>query len=291
MSYIFDSIKAACLLEAAARKAGNVHPQRSFDNLDYEDFARAAPIVAEILSASETTALGQRILKTVEETHRVCRSNVNLGIVMLLAPLTAVDPSRKIENGVLDVLQELTIEDAEFVYRAIDIAKPGGMGRTDDQEIGTKPTKTLRETMALSQDRDSIAGEYVTGFEITLNYSLPFLRCVEHFEESWETAIVGLHLNLIAKYSDTLIARKCGVEISAAAKRKAQTVLDSGWPDTEKGRTLFKEFDRWLREDGHRRNPGTTADLVAAGLFVAFRERIFPIPTGLVSRGDFKTVQ
>ena len=33
------------------------------------------------------------------------------------------------------------------------------------------------------------------------------------------------------------------------------------------------ELDYWLRSDGHRRNPGTTADLVAAGLFVLLRDQ------------------
>jgi triphosphoribosyl-dephospho-CoA synthase len=32
------------------------------------------------------------------------------------------------------------------------------------------------------------------------------------------------------------------------------------------------DFDDWLREGGHGRNPGTTADLVTAGLFVGLRE-------------------
>ena len=36
--------------------------------------------------------------------------------------------------------------------------------------------------------------------------------------------------------------------------------------------TLQPAFDRWLRADGHRRNPGTTADLVAATLFAAQRD-------------------
>jgi len=284
MPHIFDSIEVACLLEATARKAGNVHPERSFDNLDFEDFVRAAPITASNFSDTEPATIGRRILKTVEDTNRVCRSNVNLGIAMLVAPLAAVDSNRSLENGIQHVLENLTIEDAEFVYRAIAIAKPGGMGQADNQDYRTEPTKTLREVMALSQNRDSIAREYANGFEITLNYSLPYFRRVEHFEECCEIAIVGLHLNLIAKYSDTLITRKCGVETSHRAQQKAQAVLESGWPHSEKSKVLFEEFDCWLREDGHRRNPGTTADLVAAGLFAAFRERTFPIPTKRLSR-------
>ena len=41
----------------------------------------------------------------------------------------------------------------------------------------------------------------------------------------------------------------------------------------------FREFDAWLRADGHRRNPGTTADLIAASLFAAFRDGILPMPS------------
>jgi len=35
----------------------------------------------------------------------------------------------------------------------------------------------------------------------------------------------------------------------------------------------------WLRADGNRRNPGTSADLVAATLFVALREELIPLPS------------
>ena len=38
------------------------------------------------------------------------------------------------------------------------------------------------------------------------------------------------------------------------------------------------DLDFWLRSDGHRRNPGTTADLIAAGLFAALREHQIALP-------------
>ena len=41
-------------------------------------------------------------------------------------------------------------------------------------------------------------------------------------------------------------------------------------------RDVLEKFDDWLREEGHTRNPGTTADLVAACLWVALHERIVP---------------
>ncbi|MFC1759755.1 triphosphoribosyl-dephospho-CoA synthase [Planctomycetota bacterium] len=40
------------------------------------------------------------------------------------------------------------------------------------------------------------------------------------------------------------------------------------------------DLDFWLRSDGNRRNPGTTADLIAAGLFVALLEELITPPFG-----------
>ena len=40
---------------------------------------------------------------------------------------------------------------------------------------------------------------------------------------------------------------------------------------------MFRELDSWLRSDGNRRNPGTTADLVAATLFAGLRGGKLPL--------------
>jgi triphosphoribosyl-dephospho-CoA synthase len=37
---------------------------------------------------------------------------------------------------------------------------------------------------------------------------------------------------------------------------------------TDRFEKNWQALDKWMREEGHRRNPGTTADLIAAGLFV-----------------------
>jgi triphosphoribosyl-dephospho-CoA synthase len=41
---------------------------------------------------------------------------------------------------------------------------------------------------------------------------------------------------------------------------------------------VLADFDFWLRSDGHRRNPGTTADLITAGLFVTLWEGTLRLP-------------
>jgi triphosphoribosyl-dephospho-CoA synthase len=57
--------------------------------------------------------------------------------------------------------------------------------------------------------------------------------------------------------------------LAKEVKQRAGHVLarkKTGDPDWNQS---WIDFDRWLRADGHRRNPGTTADLIAAALMVA----------------------
>ena len=49
-------------------------------------------------------------------------------------------------------------------------------------------------------------------------------------------------------------------------------VQSLGGIGTADGRRAGVELDAYLRSDGNKLNPGTTADLVAACLFVALRE-------------------
>jgi len=51
-------------------------------------------------------------------------------------------------------------------------------------------------------------------------------------------------------------------------------VLAAGGVRTAAGRTALAAFDASLRQVGHSLNPGTTADLVTAVLFVALLEGV-----------------
>jgi triphosphoribosyl-dephospho-CoA synthase len=179
----------ACLLEASAPKPGNVSPGRHFDDLRYEDFLASAAAIGAPLAGAGTRPVGATIHLAVEATARWTRSNSNLGIVLLLAPLakaalestdastvrlkadTTPSPvvsgfSRTLREAVDRVLAETTIDDAREVYAAIRRAAPGGLGRVDDQDVADEPTQALVDVMRLAADRDGIAREYATGFEM-----------------------------------------------------------------------------------------------------------------------------
>jgi triphosphoribosyl-dephospho-CoA synthase len=297
-------IRLACLLEATARKPGNVHPQASFENLCYDDFVNSAHVVAPILSRAKSGQIGQTILEAVQVTTEAVGTNTNLGIVLLLAPLVAtaheirnLRQSANLLNAVEissiwkpilgEILSGLTQEDATAVYRAIRAAQPGGMGQVEQGDLEDEPTETLLELMTSAKDRDLIAAEYADRFPVVLLDAVPFLTEFWPVDSSdWESAIIHLQLHLMSKYPDTLIARKCGREVAEQSARHAKEVLLAGGSHSKMGRNKLQEMDNWLREDGHRRNPGTTADIITATLFVAFESGLIEHPPFRVGGDD-----
>lgn len=273
-----ELIRIACILEARARKPGNVHPGAAFADLAYDDFVLSAQALSETLSAALQMGVGSTILAAVRRTQELVQrpTNPNLGIILLLTPLVAVPPGTSLQDGIQGILEGLTVEDARQVYAAIALANPGGMGTVDEADIAEAPTISLREAMRLAADRDSVASEYVTGFQIVLETGVPFLAAWPDFGADWEAAIIHLQLTLMSRFPDTLIARKCGVALAEESGVRAQRVLDAGGLQTEPGRQQLSQLDTWLRADGHRRNPGTTADLIAASLFAAARDDMIP---------------
>lgn len=267
-----DWIRTACRLEVLAPKPGNVSPGAEFDDLTVDDFLRSADLIAPILAESRTRGVGAAILDAVECTQCALGRNTNLGIILLIAPLAAVPLDRSLTNGIADVLSRTDVEDARLVYRAIRCAQPGGMGRAAEQDLTDAPTLPLVDIMQLAEHRDRIASQYANGFRDVLGFAVPELLAWTGHCETASESVVGLHLSLMARLSDTLIARKCGTEVAQESAKRASAVLDAGWPGTQAGRAACEELDRWLRGDGHRRNPGTTADLVAATLFAAQRD-------------------
>ncbi|MDA0808071.1 MAG: triphosphoribosyl-dephospho-CoA synthase [Planctomycetota bacterium] len=275
-----ECVHRACLLEATSRKPGNVHPGESFEHLAYEDFVASAEAIAPVLARAAEVGVGRSVLEAVKATRAVCEYNTNLGIILLLAPLAAVPVDTPLPEGIAGVLSELTQEDAGYVFEAIRLAQPRGLGNADTEDVATSaPTGTLTEVMTLASDRDSVARQYASDFETVLKFGVSSLMASGRFNEDWEQAIVHLHLSLLARDGDTDIARKCNSIDAREVVRRATSVLRAGWPMAMEGRMRIREFDRWLRAKGSLRNPGTTADLVTAGVFAVLRDQRALMPS------------
>jgi triphosphoribosyl-dephospho-CoA synthase len=271
-------VQLACVWEATARKPGNVHRFQDFEDVTYLDFVLSAAAIAPVLAAAPGRRLGETVRKAVRATRRVVGTNTNLGIILLLAPLACVPLGEELRPGVERVLRELDVADARAVYEAIRLAAPGGLGRAPEQDVAAEPTLPLRAVMALAAGRDLVARQYADGFRAVFDEGVPALRRGLEQAQALEPAIIACHLHLLATFPDSLIARKRGRAEAEEVVARARRIRDAGGPHTAAGRKALAELDAWLRAEGHARNPGTTADLVTASLFVALRAGVIPLP-------------
>ncbi len=126
--------------------------------------------------------------------------------------------------------------------------------------------------MALARDRDAIAREYATDFETTFETGAPGLRRALSDGLAWREAVVEVYLTLLAASPDTHIVRKLGTDAGVTVQRRARAVLDAGGVRTRAGRDATAALDRELRDEANTLNPGTTADLTGASIYVVLLE-------------------
>ena len=284
-----DAVRWACILEATAPKAGNVYPGRDFGDLTYIDFVTAAEITASCFDQS-VASFSESVLRATERIARTVGTNVNLGILLLLGPIVESDPwgdaslpgstltvgrgdrSEHWKSRVITTLESLTKGDSIRLYGAINTASPGGMGQADDMDLAGPPPDDFVAAMQAAKSWDRIARNYADGFSDLFDTVVPMLAsCIEH-EADLLAGIAIAHLRLLAAEPDTLIARKFGQEVALQVQRRAN--FD---PSIEENRESFDRFLRTGVSDGQgkftRINPGTTADLIAAGLYILLRQR------------------
>ena len=266
----------AGILEATAAKPGNVHPAASFADLTHADLVAAAVAIAPVLERATTAPLGRTILEAVSTARSAADTNASLGIILLTAPLAAVPDGEPLSAAAVDqVLARLDAGDAADVYRAIALARPGGMGRVDRDDVAGPPPTDLRAAMRAAADRDQIARLWAEGFGPLFAGAVADLSTTVDAGMPLLDAIVECHLRQLAREPDSLIARKHGA--AAAAKVSAAAAAILRLSATERP-AATAAFDASLRSP-LRLNPGTTADIVAAALYILLRTgRIAPSP-------------
>jgi triphosphoribosyl-dephospho-CoA synthase len=260
-------VQLACLLEVSAAKPGNVTPSYDFWDTTYADMVGSGLALGSAFTSrrARRRGVGELIADGVHATAEVTDANTNLGIVLLFAPLVRAAATRTgdetLRAATDRVLVQLDLDDAAAAFAAIVRARPGGLGDAPDHDVRAPARVSLREAMAAAAHRDSIASEYATGYAIVFDEGLPLLAEALGERTSTLDAIVSLHIALLATRPDSLIARKAGQAAADAVSAAAREVRD--------GTLSPSDFDASLRGDGHRLNPGTTADLVAATLLAA----------------------
>ncbi|HMP78399.1 MAG TPA: triphosphoribosyl-dephospho-CoA synthase [Pirellulaceae bacterium] len=267
-------VAMACQLEAAIPKAGNVHRGADFSDMSMYDLILSGQILGSVIDAYRGARVGATIRTAAQQTRLMIGKNSNLGLILLLVPLAKVwQVHRSITHAALSrLLDELTHDDSREIYDAIRLASPGGLGRSGEWDVADEPPGQILEAMRYAADRDAVARQWANGFEEVFEWFVPRLIALRAEWEQLDRAVAAAHVEWIASHGDSLICRKCGPETNEQARRLAAQALEQlprGWDAFE---SAVGELDFWMRADGHRRNPGTTADLMAAALFVGLAD-------------------
>ncbi len=295
---------AMCLEVSASPKPGNIDRHDDYEDTRYEHFlASAVSIYPTIEEASKSTSgVGGYIKSAVGESVKWQKGgNTHFGAIILLVPLAMAAGRILAEKGTFtipelaecahDIVKDTSTVDAVEFYSCFDAAgvRVNPVEEFDlqnDNAIADLREKdiSLYDLMEIAHGYDMIANEWTTGFT----------RCTECAETiikgmkgrlhpgpgtDINDVVVYTFLNLLSRSEDTFIATKFDIETARYVSGLAGSIMQkmedihgthkiyNNEREFNIIRPLIMEMDRELLQ--RKINPGSTADIVIAGLFIA----------------------
>jgi triphosphoribosyl-dephospho-CoA synthase len=269
----------ACRLDVEVRKPGNVSAVSPGHGMNAGLFIASAQAAAGPLFAAGTR-VGERIERAVAASWAAAGCNTNLGIVLLCAPIAAalerpgaLASAAALRGAITEVLTELDLADAHCAFRAIVRANPGGLGSAPEQDVRQLPSEDLRSAMARSAGRDTIALQYANGFAELFEVGLPELAAgwspmdgaqSDSVDAATVDQVQRVFLGFVAHRADSHIVRKHGDAVAHIVMSAAQGWRSLAHPGAD---PAWADWDESLKAGAI--NPGTSADLTVATLFMA----------------------
>ncbi|SMG65447.1 triphosphoribosyl-dephospho-CoA protein [methanotrophic bacterial endosymbiont of Bathymodiolus sp.] len=272
-----EAYKYACEIELRAFKPGNVSIYADGHDMTVEDFRISAQQSAEPITRA-ANGLGERIYYAVKATREAVGCNTNLGIILLCAPLLLAAESaesiKELKEKLAAILVSTSIEDAAWVFRAITLAAPGGLGESAEQDVAEKPDINLTQAMQIASDRDRIALQFVTNYKdvfdfLVLRYNAQFNRWGDA-----EWSAVAVYAAMLARYPDSHIERKYGDRHTKTVMTKMALVDDklSSVDRPEQLINYLRKVDGEFKSAGI--NPGTAADFTVVTVLAVQLEKL-----------------
>ncbi len=271
----------ACVLEATAPKPGNVHRGADFEDLTYPDLIFSAVAIGPAMEAAATQKSWHND-SVGGSDNAVCGGHeFEPGHDPAASPAGRRAACSFAEGRRGNSSTAARCGGCVFGLRSNPPGSARGDGHGRRGRHCRRAPADLLSAMRLAAERDLVARQYADGFCEVFDVVVPALFA--GLDRGWpvNTAIVHAQLTVMSRFSDSLIARKCGPAVAQQAADHAASVLESGSPENQEFWRAAGDLDFWLRSDGHRRNPGTTADLLASGLFVLLRDGIMRMPLRL----------
>ncbi|NYT02546.1 MAG: triphosphoribosyl-dephospho-CoA synthase [Methanosarcinales archaeon] len=269
---IAQSAQLAMLLElSSSPKPGNVDRCHDHPDIGFHHFLASAVLVYPVFRRA---AQGQEGLgRLIREAVSVWREwgldgNTHFGEITLLMPLAAAaGRGGLLEEEVARVLECTTVEDSSQFYRAFAMAgaRVAEVGQFSLQDEGAaeevaRQGKTLLELMKLSRGHDLVAREWATG--CAHSFMLSDILMQECEARDLNDAVVVTFLRALAAGQDSLVRSKFGEARAREVSSLAKSALSA--PDIL---ASAREMDLHLLQQDI--NPGSTADLIGAALFIS----------------------
>jgi triphosphoribosyl-dephospho-CoA synthase len=301
-NYVAGCAQLAALLEVSAYpKPGNVHRLHDYLTTRYEHFLAGSVAISPSMNKLarsgfdikaehktwEDLGLGNCVYLAVKDSFKwQTGGNVNLGIILLFAPIAAAagyilkDEIIRVDDLIQvakKAIKYTTPKDAVFVYRSIRYSMTDKvLGSASDLDVSERSStkQILRDKINLHEvfmkcaERDTICKEWISGYDITAKKGYPYLLKVIKCSNNINTATIDTFLYLLSENPDSLIMRKNDLATAKRVSDRAREILDHGGYGSKMGRNLTETFDLELQGKNGLLNPGTTADLTATSLFL-----------------------
>lgn len=275
-----QNAELALLLEVCGTpKPGNVDRHRDLEDLLFEHFLAGAVGAQNGLRMAESgAAVGPSFEQSVAGMAEQGGGNTQFGALLLLVPLVKAADDGLSRAAAEAVVADTTVADAKSFYRAFEhvdvfVSEPDPELEALDVRRGSDAAPALEErglTLLDVMDRsvpgDDVAREWVTGFE----RSFDIADRIAAARGPVADRAADVFLTALAERPDTLVAKRRGEETATDVMERAAELVRSG--DTTVDRKAIESFANDLVSRGI--NPGTTADLVAAGLFIALENEL-----------------
>ena len=274
---------ASALEVSGYPKPGNVHRTRNFSDMEFEDFIISGIVIGDAIRQAcsdvdvENPRLGKYILQAVDETDRWIKNNTNLGIVMMTIPIAVAasisDSFDDIRENIKLLMNNTSVDDACDLYDAINIADAGGMGDQDEYDVSSENAKdelrknnqTMYDVLKISAPWDMLAREMTGDMSAVFEIGYPtYYEFSKRYSKN--RACVLTFLTILSQVPDTLISRKYGSDESLKISMMTRDLLNL--KDEDDFEDKLNQFDDFLFKNKY--NPGTTADLTAASIFVSY---------------------
>ncbi|MDB2461254.1 triphosphoribosyl-dephospho-CoA synthase [Gammaproteobacteria bacterium] len=263
----------ACKLDVFSVKPGNVFHGHPAYGMTHKDFLQSSMACSDVI-CEQNMDIGEKILECIKSSIDVVGCNTNLGIILLCVPIVEalyMDKDHKfLQSNLKKVINGINETQTKNIYKAINIAKAGGMGSKDKFDLNNNKSKnfTLLEAMEFASSYDYIAGEYSNNFNNIINTISVNWRNYFKLMGNGESATTATFLKLISSNPDSLIARKHGLDKAKEVSERFKTIADEYCvlknPNNLNNQLLL--LDSELKIQGL--NPGTTADVVVASIFL-----------------------